>query len=151
MKTYELAQSEPAKNQGIISESQPLWSVTTLAVVIALFFVHDISRAQPAGSHSVVSMVLPKSAKPVLGWSVKRGLLGRPIYDNIKGKQLGTIVDLVVTDAAAPYVLIIEPDGFFELGGHDVAVPLNDVVERDGRLSLPGATRASLKAMPIYR
>jgi hypothetical protein len=106
--------------------------------------------ARQPGSGAVVSMRLSSSAEPVEGWSVKRGLLGRAVYASAEGKQIGTVLDLVVTAAAAPYVLIIGAAGAIEVGGHAVAVPLADVVEHDGVLILPNATRASLKAMPRF-
>lgn len=65
-------------------------------------------------------------------------------------KQIGTIIDLVVTTAAAPYVLIIGGGGHFEIGGHAVALPCDAVVERNGLLHLAGASQASLKAMPRF-
>ena len=124
--------------------------LTSVAFMLGVLFASGQASAQQPGTAAVVSMTLPSSAEPVKGWSVKRGLLGRPVYASAEGKQIGTVVDLVVTLAAAPYVLVIGVGGFVEIGGHEVAVPLDDVVEQGGLLIFPGATRASLKAMPLF-
>lgn len=120
------------------------------ALVLGVLAAGGPASARQPGTSAVVSMALPSSAEPVQGWSVKRGLLGRPVYASDGGKQIGTVVDLVITPAAAPYVLVIGVGGFVELKGHAVAVPLDDVVEQGGLLIFPGATRASLKAMPRF-
>lgn len=106
--------------------------------------------AQQPGTGAVVSLRLSRSAEPVQGWSVKHGLLGRPVYASVEGKQIGTVLDLVVTPGAAPFVLIIGAAGALEIGGHSVAVPIADVMEQSGVLILPNATRTSLKAMPRF-
>jgi hypothetical protein len=118
--------------------------------MLAIVLVAGPAAAQQPGTAAVVSTTLASSAEPVQGWSVKHGLLGRAVYAAAGGKQIGTVMDLVVTTGAAPYVLVIGVGGFIEVGGHAVAVPLADVVEQDGLLIFPGATRASLKAMPRF-
>lgn len=124
------------------------FALTTCMLVALLVSVH--ASAQQPGTSAVVSMTLPSSAEPVQGWSVKHGLLGRPVYASAGGKQIGMVLDLVVTSATAPYVLVIGVGGFVEIHDHAVAVPLEAVVEQEGVLVFPGATRASLKAMPRF-
>jgi len=120
------------------------------ALICGALLADTQAGAQPPGSAAVVTLTLPSSTGPVQGWSVKHGLLGRPVYASADGKQIGTVLDLIVTAGAKPYVLVIGAGGFIELHGHAVAVPLDDVVEQGGLLILPGATRASLKAMPRF-
>lgn len=119
------------------------------ALVIGSCLVHGQARAQAAGTQAVVGMMLPGSAVPVLGWSIKHGLLGRPIVDD-RNKQIGTVVDVIVKGGASPYVLVVGVGGRFEFGGHMVAVSLDDVAEQAGLLHLPGASQRSLKAMPRF-
>lgn len=108
------------------------------------------ARAQLPGTGAVVSMRLSAAEKPVQGWSIKHGLLGRAVYASAEGKQIGTVLDVVVTSAASPFVLIVGAAGSLSIGGHSVAVPLVDMVEQGGVLILPNATRSSLKAMPRF-
>lgn len=120
------------------------------ACMLAFAFAANQASAQQPGTSAIVNMTLPSSAEPVQGWSIRHGLLGRPVYASAGGKQIGSVIDVVVTSAAAPYVLVIGVGGFVEIGGHAVAVPIADVVEQEGLLIFPGATRASLKAMPRF-
>jgi len=124
--------------------------LASLAFILGALCAPGLAAAQDAGSSAVVSMTLPSSAAPVQGWSIRHGLLGRPVYASPGGKQIGTVLDVVVTQAPSPYVLVIGAGGFIEVGGHAVAVPLDAVEEEGGLLILPGATRASLKAMPAF-
>ena len=123
--------------------------LATACLFVALGIVHARADAQAAGTGATVSVTLPSAAAPVTGWSVQHGLLGRPLMDD-HDKQIGTVIDLVVTSAAGPYVLIIGVGGHFEVGGHAVALPRAAVVERKGLLHLAGASQASLKAMPSF-
>ncbi|WP_426191584.1 PRC-barrel domain-containing protein [Massilia sp. DWR3-1-1] len=120
-----------------------------LGAALALALAPGVAHAQASRASTIVTMQLPSSATPVKGWSVQRGLLGRPIYDD-GGEQIGTVIDLVVTSAAAPFVLIIGVGGHAEIGGHAVALPFAAVTDRKGLLHLPGASQASLKAMPRF-
>jgi sporulation protein YlmC with PRC-barrel domain len=120
------------------------------ALIIGALLTGSHACAQQPGTAAVVTMTLPGSAEPVQGWSIRHGLLGRPIYASAGGKQIGTVLDVIVTSSAAPYVLVIGAGGFIELHGHAVAVPMDAVVEQGGLLIMPGATRASLKAMPRF-
>jgi len=116
-------------------------------VLIALFVSAGDIHAQPEGVTRLATFTLPASSQPMMGWSVKGSFLGRSVY-NDAGKQIGTIIDLLVTSDVDPYVLVIGVGGSLEIGGHAVAVPLGHVVDRKGLLSLPCATRDSLKEMP---
>lgn len=96
---------------------------------------HGNATAQPAVTGNIVSVKLSSSAPAVKGWSVQRDLLGRPLVGD-HNNQIGTVIDLLVTTAAEPFVLLIGVGGNFEIGGHAVTLPRNAVVERDGLLHL---------------
>ncbi|MGK5081243.1 PRC-barrel domain-containing protein [Janthinobacterium sp. HLX7-2] len=119
------------------------------ALLLATAALHGDASAQAAGTTAVVSVTLSRSAEPVLGWSVQRGLLGRIVYGE-QGQKIGKVEDVVVISAPAPYVLVISVGGFVGLGKHVVAIPLDDVLEQGGRLVLPGASKATLKALPVF-
>jgi hypothetical protein len=130
--------------------SLPSRTVLAAACMLAFLLASGQTQAQQAGASSIVNMTLSSSAEPVQGWSITHGLLGRPIYASARGKQIGTVTDVVVTSCPAPYVLVIAVGGFIDIGGHAVAVSTADLVEQGGQLIFPGATRASLKAMPRF-
>ena len=46
--------------------------------------------------------------------------------------------------------VIVGAGGFAGIGKHDVAIPVAQIKERDGKLVMLGATPASIKAMPAF-
>lgn len=105
--------------------------------------------AQVAGATSSVAVVATESSELALGWSVKRSVLGKPLY-NDGGDKIGTISDLIVSPDKSASYMIIGVGGFLGLGKRDVAVPVTRVVEQDGKFVLPGASKSALAAMPAF-
>jgi len=104
--------------------------------------------AQIAGSTTVGVEVTELNAV-ALGWSAKRQILGRTVY-NEKGEKVGKVVDLIITPDKALSFAIIGAGGFVGLGLHDVAIPVNQFQERDGKFVLDGATKEAIKALPSF-
>ena len=42
------------------------------------------------------------------------------------------------------------PGGFLGVASHDVAIPVNQFTQSDGKLVLAGATKEAIKAMPPF-
>jgi hypothetical protein len=83
------------------------------------------------------------------GWSAKKDLVGRVVY-NEKNERVGKVEDLmIVSDGAVPYA-IVEAGEFVGTGKHDVAIPLKQFRSENGKFVLPGATKEELKALPAY-
>jgi uncharacterized protein YrrD len=83
------------------------------------------------------------------GWSVKRTILGQPVY-NEKDERVGSVDDIIVTDKAVSYG-IVNAGGFLGLTKHNVAIPVSQFKLVDNKLVLPGATKEALKASPEFR
>ena len=83
------------------------------------------------------------------GWSVKRKVLGQPVY-NEKDERIGSVDDIVVTDKAISYG-IVNAGGFLGLTKHNVAIPVSQFKLVDKKLVLPGATKDALKASPEFQ
>ncbi|MFL9935755.1 PRC-barrel domain-containing protein [Paraburkholderia sp. RL18-103-BIB-C] len=84
------------------------------------------------------------------GWSVKRSILRKPVF-NDNADKIGTIYDIVVAPDKSVSYVIIDARGFVGIPHHDVAVPVDQLDFVDGKLVLPGATRDALKAMPAFQ
>lgn len=84
------------------------------------------------------------------GWSVKRAFLGHKVH-NSEGKTLGKIEDLIIApDRQASYA-IMEVGGFLGMGEHRIAVPVGQFKwGPKGEITLPGATKDALKAVPKF-
>jgi len=105
-------------------------------------------RAQVAGSTSLgVSVV--EATRLTMGWSVKKGILGKTVY-NDSGDKVGTVEDLIISPDRTVSYLIVGAGGFVGIGRHDVAIPVTQVKDTGGRLIIPGATKAIVEAMPRF-
>lgn len=101
------------------------------------------AAAQVAGVTTGVALINQEIA---LGWSAKKNMLGKNVY-NEKNEKIGTISDLIVAPDTTVSYVIVGAGGFVGLGKHDVAIDVTDLEMRDNKFVLEGATKDSLKAM----
>lgn len=79
----------------------------------------------------------------------------RIIGTNVHGAEnrtIGEIDDLMVPQSGGQPIAILSVGGFLGIGAHLVAVPYNQLTRTTGEsyLTLPNATRDSLKALPAF-
>ena len=108
-----------------------------------------ISHAQVAGS-TLLGVTVAELQEVVKGWSVKRTVLGQPVY-NDKNEKVGSVDDIIITPDKAVSYAIINAGGFLALAKHDVAIPVSQFKLVDKKLVLPGATKEALKAIPEFQ
>ena len=77
--------------------------------------------AQTAGS-SVISVSKSEMRQVATGWSAKKQILGKDVY-NDTGDKIGEINDLIVAPNKSVSYAIIGVGGFLGVGDHEVAVP----------------------------
>ena len=88
------------------------------------------------------------------GWSAKKQIMGKDVY-NDKSEKVGVVYDLIITpDKAVTYAII--GTGLLgldkhDVANHDVAIPLNQFKMKEGKITLPGATKDTVKAMPTFQ
>ena len=69
---------------------------------------------------------------------------------NDSNETIGTISDLIVThDDKGPFA-VLSIGGFLGVGSHYVVVPFSQFQVRDNQMVLPGATKDSLKSLPVF-
>jgi hypothetical protein len=122
-------------------------AVLGLASVLVLSVAPAI-HAQVAGTTKVAAATL-ETRELALGWSVKKQMLGKAVY-NDQNKKIGTIDDIIIAPDKTVSYAIVGAGGFVGLGKHDVAIPIGQFAEQDGRLMLPGATKDTIKALPKF-
>ncbi len=83
------------------------------------------------------------------GWSTKKQVLGKKVF-NDTGETVGKIDDIIVSPDKAVSYAIIGAGGFLGVGRHDVAIPVNQLKENDGKFILAGATKDAIKDMPEF-
>jgi sporulation protein YlmC with PRC-barrel domain len=104
----------------------------------------------PIAGRSVLGVTVVEMEAIVLGWSAKKDLLDKPVYNETKQK-IGEIEDIIVTPDNAASFAIIGVGGFLGLGERRVAIPFKQIRLQGGNLVLPGATKEALKALPEFK
>ncbi len=105
--------------------------------------------AQVAGGTTTVEATITESTRLAMGWSVKKTLMGKTVY-NDAGVKVGKVEDLIISPDRNVSYVIVGAGGFVGIGRHDVAVPVAQIQDKEGKLVMPGATQASIKSMPAF-
>jgi sporulation protein YlmC with PRC-barrel domain len=124
---------------------------TLLIAAVALAAATSIvgtANAQVAGS-TARGATLTEVSEIAMGWSVKKSILGKTVYNDANDK-VGTVVDLIITPDKYVSYLIIGAGGFVGMGRHDVAIPITQVRDQAGKLVMAGATKDTIKALPAF-
>ena len=121
---------------------------TTLMLASIALMTSTIAQAQVAGS-TVVGSATAELRKVTPGWSATRQVLGQAVF-NDKNERIGAVDDIVVAPDKAISYAIIGAGGFLGVGKHDVAIPVSQLTQVDGKFVLAGATKEALKAMPSF-
>lgn len=131
-----------------MNKNTALPTLTALALVAALA-VPMPAWSQVAGGTTTVDVSINETTRLALGWSVKKTLLGKTVY-NDAGAKVGKVEDLIISPDKNLSYVIVGAGGFIGIGRHDVAVPVTQIQEKAGRLVMAGATKESLKALPGF-
>ncbi len=124
------------------------FSLSALTLVSA-FCSAGLASAQVAGGTTTLGVTVVESTQLAMGWSVKKTLLGKTIY-NDGGQKVGNVDDLIISPDKKVSYVIVGAGGFVGIGRHDVAIPVAQVQDQAGRLVMPGATKDMIKAMPQF-
>jgi sporulation protein YlmC with PRC-barrel domain len=106
------------------------------------------AHPQEAGS-TTVGVSVAELRDVATGWSVKRTIMGQPVY-NDKNERVGSVDDIIVAPDKAVSFAIINAGGFLNLTKHDVAILVSQLKLVDNKLVLAGATKETLKAAPPF-
>lgn len=107
------------------------------------------ASAQVAGSTTTIGVTITEANQLALGWSVKKGILGKTVY-NDTGEKIGSVQDLIIDPDKYVSYVIIGAGGFIGMGRHDVAVPVAQIQNLAGKIVMTGATKDVVKSMPAF-
>jgi sporulation protein YlmC with PRC-barrel domain len=124
------------------------FTLTALAFAAALC-TGAPAFAQIAGGSTTTGVAVVETTQLASGWSVKKTLMGKTIY-NDAGVKVGKVEDLIISPARNVSYVIVGAGGFVGIGRHDVAIPVSEIKDVAGKLVMVGATKASIKAMPVF-
>jgi sporulation protein YlmC with PRC-barrel domain len=129
---------------------------TKVMALIICFAVVGMMGSALAQQHestvgATVGIAVPADELVVLakGWSAKKQLIGKNVY-NGENKKIGVVKDLIIAPDKAVSYAIIGTGGFLGMDKHDVAIRVSNFRLAEGKITLPGATKDALKAMPAF-
>jgi len=122
--------------------------MTLVAVSFLVLIPGGYAAAQVAGS-TRLGVAVEEMKTVALGWSAKKQVLGQSVYNEQKQK-VGTIDDLIIAPDTSVSFVIVGAGGFVGLGKHDVAIPVTQLSQQNGKFLLPGATKDAIRALPKF-
>ncbi len=126
---------------------------TTLKLAVIAFATSLLAAApvsaQVAGQSTSLGISITQSTQIATGWSAKKTLLGKAVY-NETGQKVGKVEDLIVAPSNSVSYVIVGAGGFVGIGRHDVAIPVSQIKDQKGKLVMAGATKDGIKAMPAF-
>ena len=108
----------------------------------------NIAKAQVAGS-TRVGVAAAELRDVARGWSAEHQVLRQAVF-NDKNERIGRVDDIVIAPDKAVSYAIVGTGGFLGVGRHDVAIPVSQLKQVDGKFVLAGATKEVLKEMPPF-
>jgi sporulation protein YlmC with PRC-barrel domain len=126
----------------------PMKSLSTIATTVMLIAT-PAGFAQQVVGFTTLGVAYAELRDVTTGWSTKRQVLGKKVF-NDNGETIGKIDDIIVAPDKAVSYAIIGAGGFLGVGRHDVAIPVSQLKEGDGRFILPGGSKDAIKAMPEF-
>jgi hypothetical protein len=106
------------------------------------------AHAQVAGS-TTTSVTVTESTQLAMGWSVKKTLLGKTIY-NDADQKIGQVIDLIISPERDVSYVIVGAGGFIGIGRHDVAIAIRQIRDHGGKLVMAGATKGTIESLPAF-
>lgn len=124
------------------------FSVAALCLIAGVTPIRG-AAAQVAGE-ATLGVTVEQLKMVVLGWSAKRDLLEKDVY-NDKKQDIGDVEDVVVSpEGNTVSWAILGVGGFLGIGEKLVAIPMDHLKIENGKFVLKGATKEVLKAMPPF-
>ena len=107
------------------------------------------AMAQPVAGTAVLGVTVSEVQAVATGWSLKKSVLGKSVY-NDENQAVGKIDDVIVAPDNAISYAIVGVGGFLGMGKHEVAIPVSQLKVNAKKITLPGATKDALKALPKF-
>lgn len=124
-------------------------SLATLLASTTLLL--GLGLAAPAFAEAAKQTIVLTQVDPTTlatGW---RGtdIIGAKVYDDA-GTEIGTLEDLIITAAGSVPYAVLSVGGFLGMDAHHVVVAASALELITTKLTLHGATKESLKALPNF-
>ena len=124
---------------------RPLPTLTVAAAALALL---GSAPAHAQGAPQTVQLAHVDVAKMETGYRASR-IIGSAVA-NDANEAVGRVDDIIVGTDGMPYV-VLAVGGFLGVGNKFVVLPSDSLRTNHNKLSIPGATREALKALPEFK
>ncbi len=121
------------------------------ALSVSAIALGAILLGQPAsaqGAPQVVALVKIDPTTVATGYRASK-IIGATVM-NDANESIGKIDDLIVSEDGKTPFAVVSVGGFLGLGDHLIAIPYASFRMIDGKMSLPGATKAELKQLTPF-
>lgn len=119
--------------------------LTTAALISSLGFIGTVF------AQTTKQTITLNEIDPIIlatGWRAS-AIIGADIY-NDAGEEIGNLEDMIITGKeTVPYV-VVSVGGFLGMNAHQVVVEASSLEMVGDKLTLHGATKESLKALPNF-
>jgi hypothetical protein len=103
----------------------------------------------PIAGKATLGVAVAEEAIVATGWRASK-LMHADVY-NDQNQKIGRIDDFVVTPDGKLSVAVVDVGGFLGLGAHKVAIPVEQFGQVAPKVTLKGATKETLKALPEFK
>lgn len=113
--------------------------------------IAGLGLAIPALAEVKKQTVLLTEVDPVVlatGWRAT-DIIGAKVY-NDAGEDIGKLEDMIITKSGTVPYAVVSVGGFLGMDAHHVVVAASALELMDKKLTLHGATAATLKALPNF-
>lgn len=102
----------------------------------------------PVVGHATLGVQISELNWVAVGYRASK-LLGSPVW-NDKDQKVGKLTDLIIKPDGKVSIAILDVGGFLGMGAHQVAIPVSQFSAVTPKITLPGATKDALKALPEF-
>ena len=117
---------------------------TLASALVGALVIGLPAQAQVAGGTTTATVSITESTQLAAGWSVKKTLMGKTLY-NEAGDKVGKVEDLIISPDKNVSYVIVGAGGFIGIGRHDVAIPVAQIQDRGGKLVMAGVNAATAR------
>jgi hypothetical protein len=124
---------------------RPLLALTAAAAAFALA---GVGPAHAQGAQQTVQLAHVDVTKTATGYRASKIIGGTVVND--ANDTIGKVDDIIVGTDRNPYV-ILSVGGFLGVGTKLVVLPYESLSTTGNKLTIPGATKDALKALPEFK
>ncbi len=122
---------------------------TLIGTLIAMSLASLALAADPVAGTTTVGVTVTEMQSIIKGYSAHKDLIGKSVMNDHNDK-VGKIDDVIIMPDNTGGYAIVGVGGFLGMGKKDVIIPLAQLKVEQRHVTLTGATKDALKALPPF-